>query len=243
MAASARSATCARDLTFGLYHLALRTLGEFGGEVAIARAGAGRAAATENLFDRRGADGHRRGTRDRQCRTDRATLVGRVGVTVVRVRSRPSMGGFSPRHTSLRTSGAVFSHHSSGSGATTTCRHWRFSGPAVSARRSDRRGKESGSTCYEYHYGQSRVEPAVRKQSAGGPQQPNIGQQLPTVFPQVKAQIADIQPGRDTPWPLSGLQANSSSITSWPSRGCPVLIGPAPSGWAAPRDPCESAAS
>jgi len=70
------------------------------------------------------------------------------------------------------------------------------------------------SPCSEYHYGQSRVEPAVRKQSAGGPQQPNIGQRLSTVFPRLRRQIADIGLGRDTPWPLSGLQASSSVISS-----------------------------
>jgi len=85
------------------------------------RAGASRAAVSEDLLDRGGVVGHRRGTRDRQGRTDRATLAGGVGVTAVLVRSRPSIGGFSLRHTSPRTSGPVFSHHSPGCLMTTRC--------------------------------------------------------------------------------------------------------------------------
>jgi len=143
LTASASQGDLRPDLLFGLYdHLAFGPLVSSAAGSPSDRAGASRAATGENLLDRGGAEGHRRGTRDRQDRTDRATLGGRVGVAAVLVRGRPSIGGFSLRHTSLRTSGPVFSHHRTGSRATATCRHWRFSGPAVSAERSDRRGRE-----------------------------------------------------------------------------------------------------
>ncbi len=62
MAASAPQGDLRPDLPFGLSDLALRTLGEFGGGSPSDRAGASRAATSENLLDRGGAEGHRRGT-------------------------------------------------------------------------------------------------------------------------------------------------------------------------------------